>query len=67
VPILPLRFSASPAMRAGWDRKVIPLPWSTITVSCGSPIAVTDADFEQAGQQLAEFMTGSAEQAADSR
>ncbi len=67
VPILPLRFSASPAMRAGWDRKVIPLPWSTITVSCGSPIAVTDADFEQAGQQLADFMTGSVEQATDSR
>jgi lysophospholipid acyltransferase (LPLAT)-like uncharacterized protein len=67
VPILPLRFSASWAIRAGWDGKVVPFPWSTITVSCGSPIAVTEGDFERAGHRLTDFMTGPAEQAADSR
>ncbi|MBW2543394.1 MAG: DUF374 domain-containing protein [Deltaproteobacteria bacterium] len=67
VPILPLRFSANRALRAGWDRKYLPFPWSTITVACGSPIAVTDDNFEQAGQMLAAFMTGPVGQAADSR
>jgi len=66
VPILPLRFSASPALHAGWDRKVIPLPWSTITVAVGSPIAVTEDDFDRAGQRLCDFMTGPLERGVES-
>jgi len=67
VPILPLRFSVNRALHAGWDRKAVPLPGSTITVACGPPIVVTDANFEQAGQRLADFMTGPVEQTADFR
>jgi len=65
VPILPLRLSASPALHAGWDGKVIPLPWSTITVAYGAPIAVTQGDFEHAERRLADAMTVPAQQAAD--
>ena len=67
VPILPLQLSASRAIRIGWDRKIIPLPWSTITVAYGSPIAVTEDDFEWADRLLADSMSGSAEQGVDSR
>ncbi len=67
VPILPLHLSASGTIRTGWDRKVIPLPWSRITITYGSPIAVTEDDFERAGRLLANAMSGSAEQGVDSR
>jgi lysophospholipid acyltransferase (LPLAT)-like uncharacterized protein len=66
VPILPLRLSASRAIRAGWDRKAIPFPWSRITVSYGPPIVVTEDDFERAGRMLANSMSGSDEQDVDS-
>jgi len=66
VPILPLRLSASRAIRAGWDRKVIPFPWSRITVAYGSPIAVMEDGFERADRLLVDSMSGTAEQAVDS-
>ena len=66
VSILPLRLSANPAIRAGWDRKVVPLPWSRITVAYGSPLAVTEGNFKRAGQMLVDFMTGSIEQGVES-
>jgi hypothetical protein len=67
VPILPLRLSASRAIRIGWDRKAIPLPWSKITLAYGSPITVTEDDFERAGRMLADAMSGPGEQGVDSR
>ncbi len=67
VPILPLHLSASWVIRTGWDRKIIPLPWSRITVAVGSPIAVTEDDFERAGRLLVDSMSGTAEQGVDSR
>jgi lysophospholipid acyltransferase (LPLAT)-like uncharacterized protein len=67
VPILPLRLSASRAIRTGWDRKAIPLPWSKITLAYGSPITVTEDDFERAGRMLADAMSGPGEQGVDSR
>jgi lysophospholipid acyltransferase (LPLAT)-like uncharacterized protein len=67
VSILPLRLSASRVIRAGWDRKAIPLPWSRITVVYGPPITVAGDDFERAGRLLADSMSGSNEQGVDSR
>jgi len=67
VPILPLRLSASPRLRAGWDRKAIPLPWSRILVVYGAPIWVTDDNFEQAGRVLAKSMSESDGPDVDSR
>ena len=66
VPILPLHLSASRVIHAGWDRKAIPFPWSTISVVYGSPISVTEDNFERAGQALADSMSGLSEQAVDS-
>jgi hypothetical protein len=67
VSILPLRLSASRVIRAGWDRKAIPLPWSRITVAYGPPITVAGDDFERAGRLLADSMSGSNEQGVDFR
>ena len=67
VSVLPLHLSANRAIRTGWDRKAIPLPWSTITVAYGPPIAVKEDDFERAGRMLADSMSGSAEQGVESR
>ncbi len=67
VPILPLRISVDRAIRIGWDRKAIPLPWSTITVHCGAPLSVTGGDFETAARMLVDSMSGSGEQGVDSR
>jgi lysophospholipid acyltransferase (LPLAT)-like uncharacterized protein len=67
VPILPLHVSVNRAIRIGWDRKTIPLPWSRITVSYGSPITVTEDDFERASRMLADSMSGSDERGVDSR
>ena len=66
VPILPLHLSADRAIRTGWDRKAIPLPWSTITVTYGPPIRVGEGDFERAGRMLADSMSGFNEQDVDS-
>jgi hypothetical protein len=67
VSILPLRLSASRVIRAGWDRKAIPLPWSRITVAYGPPITVVGDDFERVGRLLADSMSGSNELGVDSR
>ncbi len=48
VPIIPLRVSASRCFRSNsWDRKMQPLPFSTINVVVGSPILVTDSTFDE--------------------
>jgi lysophospholipid acyltransferase (LPLAT)-like uncharacterized protein len=67
VPVLPLHLSANRAIRVGWDRKAIPLPWSRITVTYGPPIVVAEDGFERAGQVLVAAMSGSPEQPVDSR
>jgi lysophospholipid acyltransferase (LPLAT)-like uncharacterized protein len=46
IPIIPLRFSYSKATQlGGWDKKIVPLPFSKITVIVGAGIQVTDANF----------------------
>jgi len=66
VPILPLHLSVNRAIRADWDRKAIPFPWSKITVTYGPPITVEEGDFERASRMLVDSMSGSHEQGVDS-
>ena len=53
VPLLPVRISASRCYRtASWDRKIHPLPFSTIHVDVGAPIAVTSSNFDESIEAL---------------
>lgn len=53
LPVVPLRFEPSRALRLpGWDGKLLPLPFSTLRVVCGAPIAVDAADLEGAARTL---------------
>jgi len=53
VPIVPLHISATKALRSSsWDRKMQPLPFSTIHVTVGSPIVVTTSTFEESFEEL---------------
>ena len=53
VPIVPLRVAATRCLRSrSWDRKMQPLPFSTIHVVIGSPIVVTPNTFEQTLEAL---------------
>lgn len=46
VPIVPVRFEVRGAFQLpGWDRKLIPLPFSKIRVVLSPPIRVTSEDF----------------------
>ena len=52
LPILPLAVRARPAFRLGgrWDRQLVPLPFSAITVLAGEPLRLT------AGRPLREAL-----------
>jgi lysophospholipid acyltransferase (LPLAT)-like uncharacterized protein len=53
VPIIPLRISASRCFRSSsWDRKMQPLPFTTINVAVGSPIVVTTNTFDETFEAL---------------
>ncbi len=53
VPIVPLRVAATRCLRSkSWDRKMQPLPFSTIHVVVGSPIVVTTSSFEASFEEL---------------
>ncbi len=53
VPIVPLRIGATKCLRSkSWDRKMQPLPFSTIHVVVGSPMVVTTSTFEEASEAL---------------
>ncbi len=53
VPIVPLRVAATRCLRwRSWDRKMQPLPFSTIKVVVGSPIVVTTSTFEASFEAL---------------
>lgn len=41
VPVIPLHFSCSRSFSiGGWDKKIVPLPFFTITVNVGEPIQI---------------------------
>jgi lysophospholipid acyltransferase (LPLAT)-like uncharacterized protein len=57
-PILPVQFIASRTfVLPSWDRKLLPLPFSRITVVIGEPIKVTEVNFDRAAGLLEERMT----------
>jgi lysophospholipid acyltransferase (LPLAT)-like uncharacterized protein len=57
VPIVPLRFTLSRALELPtWDRKRLPLPFSTIRVRFGEPIYVDPSNFETAIRVTAEAL-----------
>jgi lysophospholipid acyltransferase (LPLAT)-like uncharacterized protein len=57
VPIVPLRFTLSRALELPtWDRKRLPLPFSTIRVRFGAPIYVEESNFETAIRATAEAL-----------
>ena len=57
VPIVPLRFTLSRALvLPTWDRKRLPLPFSTITLRFGRPICVDTGNFEAAIRELADAL-----------
>lgn len=59
VPVVPVRFQVRPAVRLrSWDRKPVPLPFARIRVVFGEPITVTEENFEEAAQLLAQGMSG---------
>lgn len=61
VPILPIRFRLSRYVRlSGWDRKHFPLPFGTIRVEYGTPVSVTESNFDTARGRVTEQL-GSAE------
>jgi len=61
VPIVPLRLDASRSITAPtWDRKELPIPFSTIRLRIGRPIAVAEDAFENAAELLVLALAGDA-------
>ena len=57
VPILPVRVSANRCYRTeSWDRKMQPLPFSTIHVAVGIPIAVTTSTLDESMEALTDAL-----------
>ena len=57
VPIIPLRVVATRCFRTrSWDRKMQPVPFSTIDVVIGSPIVVTTSTFEATFEALTQAL-----------
>lgn len=57
VPIVPTRISANRCFRTdSWDRKMQPLPFSTIQVAVGAPIYVTTSNFDESHEALTEAL-----------
>ncbi len=53
VPIVPLRVTSTRCFRTrSWDRKMQPLPFSTIHVDVGSPMVVTPSTFDETVESL---------------
>lgn len=53
VPVVPVRFELSRSFRLGaWDRKRIPIPFSTIRVVYGKAVAVNERNYESAAAEM---------------
>ena len=59
IPVLPLRFSCSKAYRlGGWDKKIIPVPFSEIIVTVGEPIQVNETNLYASSLAIAKHLNG---------
>lgn len=57
VPIVALQFAASRYFELKtWDRKKIPYPFSTIRMSIGNPIKITNDDFDEVLSRITEAL-----------
>jgi lysophospholipid acyltransferase (LPLAT)-like uncharacterized protein len=57
VPIVPIRFSASPAIHLpSWDGKVFPLPSATIDITYADPIDVSGEDLSASSARLRDAL-----------
>jgi lysophospholipid acyltransferase (LPLAT)-like uncharacterized protein len=58
-PVVALRIACSRAVRLPtWERKLVPLPFSTVTVTYGAPIRVTEATREACREAIARHLGG---------
>lgn len=58
-PVVALRIECSRALRLPtWERKLVPLPWSRVTVTYGQPLVVTRADREACRAAIARHLDG---------
>jgi hypothetical protein len=56
-PVVPLRIACSRALRLPtWDRKLLPLPGSRVTVTWGDPIRVTSGSREACRAAVARHL-----------
>ena len=57
VPVIPLRFECSRFFRlGGWDRKILPLPFSEIVVYAGAPVIVTQENFDNSHKEICDWL-----------
>lgn len=57
IPIVPIRFELSNYFRLkGWDKKKVPLPFSTIKVVYGKAVAVSDFNLQDASKAITVFL-----------
>lgn len=57
VPIVPVEFIPSRTFAwPSWDKKPVPMPFSTIVVVLGEPVVVRESDFEAAAARVADGM-----------
>jgi lysophospholipid acyltransferase (LPLAT)-like uncharacterized protein len=55
VPVVPVTFAMSNYWRlATWDKKRVPLPFSSIRVIYGAPVVIDKANYQKAGQTIAD-------------
>ena len=58
IPVVPLKIRTPKRsiLKATWDKKRIPLPFSTITVEFGKPVIVNEENYEIAKREIVENM-----------
>lgn len=59
VPVIALRFECSRYRRlSGWDRKIVPYPFSTITVTASEPWIVADENMQECHDRITAWLNG---------
>jgi lysophospholipid acyltransferase (LPLAT)-like uncharacterized protein len=57
IPVMPLHFLCSNSFRlGGWDRKIVPLPFSKITVVPGKQVLVDTENFKSAETEITQHL-----------
>ena len=57
VPVIPISFELSNYfILPGWDKKILPLPFTTVKVTYQESIVVTDNNYEEAKRKISQLM-----------